>query len=107
MYEGEKVSILDLFGNNFVLLTEIENSSWAEAVFDVSSKLGINIKVYSVGLRGDFITQENIFRELYGIENEGVVLIRPDGFIGWRSEKGTANLRIMLNEVMNHLLCNF
>ncbi|MFJ8524336.1 FAD-dependent oxidoreductase [Bacillus cereus] len=107
MYEGEKISILDLFGNNFVLLTEIENSSWAEAVFDVSSKLGINIKVYSVGLRGDFITQENIFRELYGIENEGVVLIRPDGFIGWRSEKGTANLRIMLNEVMNHLLCNF
>ncbi|MDA1632969.1 FAD-dependent monooxygenase [Bacillus cereus] len=107
MYEGEKVSILDLFGNNFVLLTEIENSSWAEAVFDVSSKLGINIKVYSIGLRGDFITQENIFRELYGIENKGVVLIRPDGFIGWRSEKGTANLRIMLNEVMNHLLCNF
>ncbi|PHE95159.1 FAD-binding monooxygenase [Bacillus wiedmannii] len=107
MYEGEKVSILDLFGNNFVLLTEVENSSWAEAVFDVSSKLGINIKVYSVGLRGDFIAQENVFRELYGIENEGVVLIRPDGFIGWRSEKAVVNPDVILEEVMSNLLCGF
>ncbi|WP_341519297.1 FAD-dependent oxidoreductase [Bacillus paramobilis] len=107
MYEGEKVSILDLFGNNFVLLTEVENSTWAEAVFDVSSKLGINIKVYSVGLRGDFITQENVFRELYGIENEGVVLIRPDGFIGWRSEKAVVNPDVILGEVMSNLLCGF
>ncbi|MGZ7151507.1 FAD-dependent oxidoreductase [Bacillus sp. BC08] len=107
MYEGGKVSILDLFDNNFVLLTEVENSTWAEAVFDVSSKLGINIKVYSVGLRGDFITQENVFRELYGIENEGVVLIRPDGFIGWRSEKAVVNPDVILGEVMSNLLCGF
>ena len=59
----------------------------AEAVFDVSSKLGINIKLYRVGVSGDFIAQENVFRELYGIENGGAVLIRPDGFIGWRLEK--------------------
>ncbi|SCC44531.1 FAD-dependent oxidoreductase [Bacillus wiedmannii] len=107
MYEGEKVSILDLFGNNFVLLTEVENSSWAEAVFDVSSKLGIIIKMYRVGVNGDFIAQENVFRELYGIENEGVVLIRPDGFIGWRSEKAVVNPAVMLEEVMNKLLCDF
>ncbi len=49
MYKGKKASILDLFGNNFVLLTGVDNSSWAEAVYDVSSKLGININVYRVG----------------------------------------------------------
>ncbi|PEK61739.1 FAD-binding monooxygenase [Bacillus wiedmannii] len=107
MYEGEKVSILDLFGNNFVLLTEVENSSWVEAVFDVSFKLGIIIKMYRVGVSGDFIAQENVFRELYGIENEGVVLIRPDGFIGWRSEKAVVNPAVMLEEVMSNLLCDF
>ncbi|QIW21452.1 FAD-dependent oxidoreductase [Bacillus thuringiensis] len=107
MFKGKEVSILDLFGNNFVLLTGVDNSSWTEAVYDVSSKLGININVYRVGLSGDFIAQENVFRELYGIENEGIVLIRPDGFIGWRSEKEAANLDTVLNEVMNHLLCNF
>ncbi|WP_142254807.1 FAD-dependent oxidoreductase [Bacillus thuringiensis] len=107
MYKGKEVSILDLFGNHFVLLTGVDNSSWAEAVYDVSSKLGINIKVYRVGLSGDFIAQENVFCELYGIENEGVVLIRPDGFIGWRSEKAVVNPDVMLEEVMSNLLCDF
>lgn len=107
MYKGKEVSILDLFGNNFVLLTGVDNSFWAEAVYDVSSKLGININVYRVGLSGDFIAQENIFRELYGIENEGVVLIRPDGFIGWRSEKEVVNPDVKLEEVISNLLCDF
>ncbi|PEG09381.1 FAD-binding monooxygenase [Bacillus wiedmannii] len=107
MYKGKEVSILDLFGNNFVLLTGVDNSFWAEAVYDVSSKLGININVYRVGVSGDFIAQENVFRELYGIENEGVVLIRPDGFIGWRSEKAVVNPDVILEEVMSNLLCSF
>lgn len=107
MYKGKEVSILDLFGNNFVLLTGVDNSSWAEAVYDVSSKLGININVYRVGGSGDFIAQENVFRELYGIENEGTVLIRPDGFIGWCSEKAVVNPDVILEKVMSNLLCSF
>ncbi len=107
MYKGKEASILDLFGNNFVLLTGVDNSSWAEAVYDVSSKLGININVYRVGGSGDFIAQENVFRELYGIGNEGTVLIRPDGFIGWRSEKAVVNPDVILEKVMSNLLCSF
>ncbi|BCC53987.1 FAD-dependent oxidoreductase [Bacillus cereus] len=106
-YDGKEISILDLLGNDFVLLTIAENRTWAECVQNVSSTLGINIKFYSVGLSGDFIAQEDIFRKLYGLGDEGAVLIRPDGFIGWRSEKEVVNLDTVLNEVMNHLLCNF
>ncbi|AFU14074.1 FAD-binding monooxygenase, PheA/TfdB [Bacillus thuringiensis MC28] len=104
-YEGKEASILDLFGNNFVLLTGIENCSWDEAAHDTSSKLGINIKVYRVGLSGDFIAQEDVFSKLYGIENGGAVLIRPDGFIGWRSGKEVISpINTVLEEVMNNLL---
>ncbi|WP_367888362.1 FAD-dependent oxidoreductase [Bacillus wiedmannii] len=106
MYEGQKVSILDLFGNDFVLLTGVENASWAEPTHTVSAKLGVNIKVYRVGLSGDFIAQEDIFSKLYGIENDGVVLIRPDGFIGWRSVKEVVNPDVVLGEVMGNLLCD-
>ncbi|QBP90564.1 FAD-dependent oxidoreductase [Bacillus mycoides] len=106
-YEGKEVSILDLFGNSFVLLTRVENSSWAEAAHTVSAKLGINIKGYRVGLSGDFIAPEDIFSKLYGIENGGAVLIRPDGFIGWCSEKAVVNPDIVLDEVMGILLCDF
>ncbi|MBJ8116548.1 MULTISPECIES: FAD-dependent oxidoreductase [Bacillus] len=106
MYEGQKVSILDLFDNDFVLLTGVENASWAEPAHTVSAKLGVNIKVYRVGLSGDFIAQEDIFSKLYGIENDGVVLIRPDGFIGWRSVKEVVNPDVVLGEVMGNLLCD-
>ncbi|SME36337.1 2,4-dichlorophenol 6-monooxygenase [Bacillus mobilis] len=106
-YDGKEISILDLLGFDFVLLIGAENRAWIECAQDVSAELGINIKVYRVGLTGDFIAQENGFRELYGIENEGVVLIRPDGFIGWRSEKAVINPDVMLEEVMSNLLCRF
>ncbi|MES5893282.1 MULTISPECIES: FAD-dependent oxidoreductase [Bacillus cereus group] len=106
-YDGKEVSILDLLGNDFVLLTRAENRTWAECVQDVSSKLGINIKVCHVGLRGDFIAQEDIFSKLYGIENGEAVLIRPDGFIGWRSEKEVVNPDVVLGEAMGNLLCDF
>ncbi|HDR3648682.1 TPA: FAD-dependent monooxygenase [Bacillus anthracis] len=106
-YDGKEISILDLLGNDFVLLTISENRTWAEYVQNVSSTLGINIKFYSVGLRGDFIAQEDIFSKLYGIENGGAVLIRPDAFIGWRLEKEVVNLDVVLEEVMGNLLCDF
>ncbi|MBE7147610.1 FAD-dependent monooxygenase [Bacillus mycoides] len=105
-YEGNEVSILDLFGSNFVLLTGAEPSAWNEAANVVSSGLGVKIKVYQVGLTGDFIDQGNFFRKLYGIENGGAVVIRPDGFIGWRTENEVVKPGILLEEIMNRLLCN-
>ncbi|KFN01651.1 FAD-dependent oxidoreductase [Bacillus clarus] len=106
-YEGNKVSILDLLGSNFVLLTGAVHSAWTEAAHVVSSRLGVNIKVYLVGLTGDFIDQDNAFRKLYGIEHEGAIVIRPDGFIGWRTENVVLKPNVVLEEVMNNLLCNF
>ncbi|PFS12948.1 FAD-binding monooxygenase [Bacillus cereus] len=106
-YEGYEVSILDLFGSNFVLLTGAEPSTWTEAARDVSSKLGVNIKVYRVGLSGDFVAQKDVLSELYGIGHGGAALIRPDGFIGWRLEKEVVNPDVVLEEVMGNLLCDF
>ncbi|WP_439873715.1 FAD-dependent oxidoreductase [Bacillus mycoides] len=105
-YEGKEVSILDLFGSNFLLLTGAEPSAWTEAANVVLSRLGVKIKVYQVGLAGDFIDQGNFFRKLYGIENGGAVVIRPDGFIGWRTENEVVNPGILLEVIMNRLLCN-
>ncbi|PET98396.1 FAD-binding monooxygenase [Bacillus cereus] len=106
-YEGKEVSILDLFGSNFVLLTGAEPSTWTEAARDVSSKLGVNIKVYRVGFSGDFVAQKDVLSELYGIGHGGAALIRPDGFIGWRLEKEVVNPDVVLEEVMGNLLCDF
>ncbi|PEI39100.1 FAD-binding monooxygenase [Bacillus pseudomycoides] len=106
-YEGNEVSILDLLGSNFVLLTGSENSTWLVAAHIVSSHLGVNMKVYRVCLNGDFIDRDGVFRKLYGVKPKGAVLIRPDGFIGWRTENAVLNESVVLEGVMNNLLCNF
>ena len=106
LMKEKKFLYSDLFGSNFVLLTGAEPSTWNEAANVVSSGLGVKIKVYQVGLTGDFIDQGNFFRKLYGIENGGAVVIRPDGFIGWRTENEVVKPGILLEEIMNCLLCN-
>ena len=105
-YQGERISILDLLGKNFVLFTGSEHSFWSTAAHTVASHLGISIHVYRVCPKGDFVDQDNIFGMLYGVNPEGAVLVRPDGFIGWRTEGGVLAPDLVLEEVMNCILCN-
>ncbi|MGG2066842.1 FAD-dependent oxidoreductase [Bacillus sp. S14(2024)] len=105
-YEGKRISILDLLGKNFVLFTGSEHNSWSTAAHTVASHLGISINVYCVCPTGDFVDQDNIFGMLYGVNPEGAVLVRPDGFIGWRTEEEVLTPDLVLEEVMNCILCN-
>ncbi|MGG2093376.1 FAD-dependent monooxygenase [Bacillus sp. S13(2024)] len=105
-YEGKRISILDLLGRNFVLFTGSEHNSWSTAAQTVASHLGISINVYCVCPTGDFVDQDNIFGMLYGVNPEGAVLVRPDGFIGWRTEEEVLTPDLVLEEVMNCILCN-
>jgi len=38
------------------------------------------------GEAGDLIDAANTFCDAYGITATGAVIVRPDGFIGWRSK---------------------
>ena len=70
--DGARVSTIDLVGNGFVLLAGCRGSSWADA----ARPLGINPVML-----GD----DEPWRDLYGIDDTGAVLVRPDGHVGWRS----------------------
>jgi putative polyketide hydroxylase len=36
---------------------------------------------------GDLQAPAGRFEELYGVEPDGAVLVRPDGFVGWRAQR--------------------
>ena len=76
---GEKISTLDLFGRNFVLLAGPEGNTWHEAA-------SAGVDVVQIGHSG-IADPDNAFSHAYGIEPSGAVLVRPDGFIGWRAER--------------------
>ncbi len=82
--DGERVSTLDLVDDAPVLLTGIGGAAWHEAARAVAAG-GVPLRALAVGARGDLVADEAQWRELYGVEADGAVLVRPDGFVAWRA----------------------
>ncbi|MEU6309690.1 FAD-dependent monooxygenase [Streptomyces sp. NPDC047014] len=89
-HEGRRISTLDLFGEGFVLLADAGATTWRTEVPGVALR-----RISGPGERvpgGDpaYVDVDGIFRTAYGVGPDGAALIRPDGFIGWRTADGSA-----------------
>ena len=78
----EKRSTLDLFQRTWVLLAEDER--WRPAVSEVAEELGIELTFVRLGVDAR-PSDEEAFRTTLGLEMGGALLVRPDGYIAWRS----------------------
>ncbi|MBY9068153.1 FAD-dependent monooxygenase [Hyphomonas sp. WL0036] len=82
---GQTISTLDLFEQNFVLLTKPETAAaWATAVNDAARVTGAPVKLITIGNGGDWNSTSGDFSALYDLRENEAVLVRPDGHIGWR-----------------------
>ena len=102
--DGRRVSTLDLVGHGrFTLLTGLAGTAWPAAAAEVSALLGMDIAVARIGSHGA--------RDAYGdwsrvtrLPEEACLLVRPDGYIAWRSEtqdNATAALTEALRTVLS------
>jgi putative polyketide hydroxylase len=105
MHNGKQISILDLYGRNFVLLTGSHRQSWHKVFTDVESRLGISVDVYIIGPGQKYINGDSNFLSSYGISSSGAVLVRPDGFIAWRAQNVTAHPAEVGEQLITRLLC--
>ncbi|WP_341285174.1 FAD-dependent oxidoreductase [Priestia megaterium] len=103
-YQDKCISTLDLIGENFVLFTGEGNSLWRTAARHVSSHLGVPINVYGIGSQEECVECEDSWEELYDVTSQGAVLIRPDGFVAWRTKEGESNPHLLLKQVMTSIL---
>lgn len=72
-----KMSTLDLFGRDFVLLTT--KHPWTEGVKTLS--------VTAILVEADIVfPPETSFGAMFGVGAEGATLVRPDGVVAWRTE---------------------
>jgi putative polyketide hydroxylase len=94
------LSILDLFQlDRFILLVGERGESWRRAAIHLGSK----ISVFSIGLHGtDYRSEE--FTTVYDIGSEGAVLVRPDGYVGWRSMRVPDDPTLALRWVVGQIL---
>ena len=105
--DGERISTLDLFGRNFVVLTGEAGGAWCEAATWAAHECGLELDIYRVGDDADAVLSDpdGGFPGAYGISAAGAVVVRPDGFVGWRSEAGADDPEQVLELVLRTLLC--
>lgn len=73
------LSTLDFVGLGFVLFAGDGAPQGLEQACE---------KVIRLGERGDFQPEDANWREVLGIDSDGAVLVRPDGYVGWRKQEG-------------------
>ncbi|GCE22319.1 FAD-dependent monooxygenase [Dictyobacter kobayashii] len=102
-YQDERLSTLDLFGIGFVLLTP-DSTIWSEAITSVANKLDIPLAIYGIGAKQTYTDPERAFRSAYGIASTGAVLVRPDGFIAWRTHSMPSHPTQTLEHILRKIL---
>jgi len=102
--EGTRLSTLDLFGRNFVLLAGPEGAAWLATALAVADRLGVDLDAYVVG-GTELADPQGRFLGAYGILPSGAVLVRPDGFVGWRAAEAADAPEQALRQALQTLLC--
>ncbi len=100
---GEQLSTIDLFGPHFVLLAGRDGDAWRQAVHLIAPSWPPLIG-FTIGKEEDLIDPEADWHEAYGVETDGAVLVRPDGYVAWRSRSGTSEPGEVLRAVFDGLL---
>jgi hypothetical protein len=95
-HAGERISTLDLFGRNFVLLLAPGGEAWRGAAGAAAGELGLPLDSH--------VIPEQDFPDAYGITGAGAVVVRPDGVVGWRALDATRATERAMREVLSDLL---
>ncbi|BCJ47992.1 FAD-dependent oxidoreductase [Actinoplanes ianthinogenes] len=91
-------STIDLFGRGFVVLASGADPDWAAAAAGAGSKFGVPVEAHVIdpGVPG--------FADRYGLRPGGASLIRPDGFVAWRTARRPADPTGALTEALRTVL---
>lgn len=101
-----RVSTLDLVGHGrFTLLTGVGGQCWLEAAKRLSGRDGRpEIAAWSIGFHCDFMDCYRDWQRVRGVDEEGVVLVRPDHFVAWRYATASSDALSLLERALAEVL---
>jgi putative polyketide hydroxylase len=101
--DGRQRSTIDLYGRRFVLLGGPDAAAWVKAAEAVSERSGVPLGAYRFGveLQGEGAAGG---AAAHGIAPAGALLVRPDGFVAWRSTGAAADPGAELDRALQAIL---
>jgi hypothetical protein len=84
---GKWMSSLDLYRSNPVLIVGERGHHWLDAGAQLAAEFGLDI--HRVG--ADANRSAEAFLQAHGISETRAILIRPDGFVAWRSPRSVTD----------------
>ena len=100
-----KASTLDLCGHGrFTVLTGIGGERWVEAAGRISAELGLPIATHVIGPRQAWQDHYGDWARAREVGDAGVILVRPDHHVAWRSDGMVADPDAELRRVLTTIL---
>jgi 2-polyprenyl-6-methoxyphenol hydroxylase-like FAD-dependent oxidoreductase len=100
---NEQISTVDLIGPHFLLLTGAGGEAWQRAA-QAAAPAWPPLVAYTIGTDTEVSDPDGRWQLAYGIDADGAVLVRPDGYVAWRSRSGVSNPEASLRAAFDSLL---
>ncbi|GHB42281.1 hypothetical protein GCM10010377_36400 [Streptomyces viridiviolaceus] len=105
----DRISTLDLYERTLVLLSDaVEGGDWHEAATRVAEEMPVPLASYRIGTAPDAdLAPDDAdadWAKHHGVTRRGAVLVRPDGFVAWRSPGPAPDAEAMLGQVVRTVL---
>jgi putative polyketide hydroxylase len=97
---GQRRSTLDLFQEDWVLLSE--DGQWAAAAAQAAERLGVPVTFVHVGAEVR-PAEPGAFEAAYGVGPGGASLVRPDGYVAWRTVAAPAGPAAALADALGQV----
>lgn len=97
---GRRLSTLDLAGPGFTLLAGPAAQDWCTAASATATRLGRDLKAFRIAHDGDASDPEGTWTGTAGVGDRGALLVRPDGFVAWRTREPAGDGEAVLEGVL-------
>jgi tetracenomycin A2 monooxygenase-dioxygenase len=83
LWLGPQKSTLDLFGPGFALLAGARDGAWCDAANALAKQRAPHVVANKM--------PDGAWSALYGVDETGAVLVRPDGHVAWRRARAAGS----------------
>ena len=100
---GRKVSTIDLFAGEWTLVSGPEGHIWPDVRRMLPSAAALGVAWHGFQPAGGLEDVARRWSDAYGVDADGAVLVRPDGFIAWRRASASGDAAADFADALDRL----